>query len=684
MTSKKNNIFNAVPPFFLAFSLAMLSPANGTAQTWLQANPGGGLPLPRTDHSAVFDSATQQMVVFAGTASPNGEPTNEVDVNDVWVLQQGGGQWRKVNPSGNSPSPRDSHNAVYDPTTDSMTIFGGKNLLTCFGDTWTLRGATGANPAWTQVASAGQTPAARFGATAVYDPVSNKMIVFGGRSCGGGAPIFKDVWILSHANGTGGTPTWTQTTPASSPDQLIRSFHSAVFDPQTNRMIVFGGSDAHGNSLNDVWVLANANGQNGPSTWSQLTPGGTLPAAREAHTAVYDPKLDRMTILGGSATAALFNDAWVLYNANGLGATPVWVKLSFTGPMPEARGAATAVYDSNSGIATLFGGDAQLFLNDVWTLQNAVGIGTTTYDGGRPGDRRLVGDFDGDGKDDFVVWRPSTATWYITPSHGGAPIVQQWGLPGDIPVPADWDNDGKTDFAVWRPSNGTWFILGSTKTGNYPFATMQQQWGLPGDIPMVGDFTGDGKIDYTVFRPSNQNWFVLSQTATKTYPAPTIQHQWGLPGDVPLAGDFDGDGRTDFTVFRPSNGTWFALSPGKLGTYPFPTVQQQWGLPGDIPVVGDFDGDGRADFTVWRPSIGNWFVLSSAHTGTYPFPTMQQQWGLAGDVPVVGDFNGDHKADLTVWRPSGGYWFVLTSGGPNHYPNPNIFQQQGQAGDVPF
>lgn len=159
---------------------------------------------------------------------------------------------------------------------------------------------------WIQLTPTGGPPPARIAHTAVLDSLDN-MIVFGGYPEGafGAPPLFNDVWVLSNADGSGQASAWTQLTPQGA-TPTARGVHTAVYDPSTNSMIVFGGNLSVGNCFdeaNDLWVLANANGLGGTPAWAQITPAGGPPSIRDGHSAVYDRANNRMIVFGVGSNA---------------------------------------------------------------------------------------------------------------------------------------------------------------------------------------------------------------------------------------------------------------------------------------------------------------------------------------------------------------------------------------------
>jgi len=320
--------------------------------------------------------------------------------------------------------------------------------------------------------------------------------------------------------------------------------------------------------------------------------------------------------------------------------TAMWEMKAAGGDWMPATGGNISI-SSGANSTTLAVTRAMSSNNGTWfrvTLTNALGrtvslpatlevTGIPNHPEPTPGESNPRGDYNGDGKTDFVSFRDGKFMW----SDGTTKTI---GKAGDWPVVGNFDSDDADDAAVYRPSTGQWIV-----DGQDPIA-----FGRSGDTPVAGDYNGDGKTEPAVFRPSNGMWYVQGM-------APIA---FGRSTDMPVAADYNGDGKTDIAVYRPSSGTWYVRGGQTVA----------FGRASDVPVPADYDGDGSADIALYRPSAGTWYFW-----GGQPVA-----FGRSTDVPAPADYNGDGKTDLAVYRPSTATYYVQGKSGV----------QVGNPGDKPL
>jgi subtilisin-like proprotein convertase family protein len=141
--------------------------------------------------------------------------------------------------------------------------------------------------------------------------------------------------------------------------------------------------------------------------------------------------------------------------------------------------------------------------------------------------------FDGNGSTELAVFRPTTIAGFDADSYTvigpngiyvasftnpGIPVAARSGYTykaGDMPAPADYDGIGKDEFAIYRPSTGQFFILSTpTITNAATWSIRTVTLNLPGgpnaaDVPATEDYDGNGKADPTVYRPTNSTFYVI-------------------------------------------------------------------------------------------------------------------------------------------------------------------------------
>jgi hypothetical protein len=338
----------------LAANRVLRGSSRSSELRWKQLRPAGTLPPGLNTHTAIYDPLWNRMIVFGG-----GRDSIRDVGNEVWALSfNEKPKWTRLNPSGDAPSPRNSHAAVHDPTRDMMYVIGGYDGANTLNDVWALKLDTA--PRWRQIHTTGDLPLGRSSLGVVLDPGRDRILVFGGYSLEKG-PL-NDLWELSLA----GEHRWRELFPAGVGPSPRTDFGMS-YDPVGNRIVLFGGIvlTVKGDTLtkgvrNDAWALSLAD-----LTWSQLEPTGMPPSPRKDLSMIYDPVGKRMILFGGyDENGGRLGDLWEL--------STEWRQLlPRSKASPTERNDHSAVYDRLGHRMIVFGGSdlGHFSLNDLWSLQ---------------------------------------------------------------------------------------------------------------------------------------------------------------------------------------------------------------------------------------------------------------------------------------------------------------------------
>lgn len=158
-------------------------------------------PSSRTGARSAYDPVTESVVMFGGMTSTDAATARFYDLAETWEFD--GTRWIRRFPAGNLPG-RSSHVLEYDSNRDQIVMFGGRAGSALLNDTWAYRGDW-FNRRWEQIETP-NSPPARHLAAAAFDPIRDRLIVYGGQRLNDEGNGFVDLFDMWEFDGT----TWTR------------------------------------------------------------------------------------------------------------------------------------------------------------------------------------------------------------------------------------------------------------------------------------------------------------------------------------------------------------------------------------------------------------------------------------------------------------------------------------------
>jgi hypothetical protein len=298
----------------------------------------------------IYDPINKTIILFGGSYYSG----HYTFYGDTWSLETAKDTWTKLQTTG-SPNARFNAGMVYDSDHKKIILFGGFSASDRIGDTWTYDVAT---KTWVNMYPS-TSPSRRSDMGIAYDEGAKKIVIFGGY--GLNDRIQGDTWVYDvEAN------MWTQKTPVNHP--TARYGGVMVYDSYTKKTLLFGGhlEDQNGKDLgyeNEIWAY-DYSGDN----WEKITTQNK-PPARYWHDLAYNPEGQKIILFGGSQGGGNdLGDTWI-YSCK----DKSWSKVASI-ENPDMRSQPSLAYDSSIKSTVMFGGadfKAQgdfLYYNDVWVL----------------------------------------------------------------------------------------------------------------------------------------------------------------------------------------------------------------------------------------------------------------------------------------------------------------------------